>query len=557
MRKTIAHYCFVFGASALFFFFSNITIAAIIFLFHGSESIFQEWLSAGITIVFVAVACRRTFKHSLIAALMVLIGLVAVFWASLAVAGHFYDISYDGQTYQQEGVIQLAQGWNPVYTNLDPAVIGADQKWIDYYPKGIWTVESYFYLLTGNLQDAKGMNLILVVTALALVYAALADADVLGPWSALIASILIACNPVNISQSLNFYVDGDLYSVLICLVAIGISFYATKRPLALTASVAALALLINIKFTGLVYAGLVLIVFFILYIRKLDGALFLRWLYVSTAAVVLGVLFIGASPYITNTIRYQAPFYPLFGKGAIDLKPYNVPGNFINKSAPEIFVLSFFTQSGQVRDAGTTAMYKIPFTYNTTELDAFRYPDPEEGGFGPLFGGILIVIFAAWLVCWFITKGQSGRRAILWGSALVIIFIIITCIVNPIASLARYVPQAYLIAIVPVIALLMIKKPFATVSACAVIALLLFNGYLIGNSYFSYEAQTTAEIGSTLSTLAEQSQTQPILIHFNEFKSDRIMFAEAGINYINVVNIADCKNPTLFLPENTTQLCQS
>jgi hypothetical protein len=57
--------------------------------------------------------------------------------------------------------------------------------------------------------------------------------------------------------------------------------------------------------------------------------------------------------------------------------------------------------------------------------------------------------------------------------------------------------------------------------------------------------------------LAEQSKTQPILIHFNEFKSNRIMFAEAGITYVNVTDPADCKDAAFFLPENTTQLCEN
>jgi len=49
-----------------------------------------------------------------------------------------------------------------------------------------------------------------------------------------------------------------------------------------------------------------------------------------------------------------------------------------------------------------------------------------------------------------------------------------------------------------------------------------------------------------------ESQSQPALIHFNEFKSNRIMFDEAGIQYVSVASGTGCEN---FLPENTTQLC--
>src|SRR6266481_2161580 len=270
MRKTIADYCFIFGAVALFFFSANL-LTATLFLFHGSEAVFEVWIVIIATIFFGVFLCRRYFEEYLRPLFYLLLALIIIFAGSLALAGRFYDISYDGQTYQQEGVIQLANGWNPIYQNLDPAVIGIDQQWINYYPKGIWIVESYFYLLTHALQTAKGANLILIPVAGALAYAALADAELLDGWSAFAVSGFIAVSPVAISQSLNFYVDGDLYAFFVSFVALSMSLYAKKRPFAFAALFFTIVILINVKITCLVDAGLLLVVFFVAFAPQSDS----------------------------------------------------------------------------------------------------------------------------------------------------------------------------------------------------------------------------------------------------------------------------------------------
>ena len=55
---------------------------------------------------------HRPFRMTLLVAALLALLVVVSAWISLA----FYDVSFDGQAYQQEGVYQLAQGWNPLFT---------------------------------------------------------------------------------------------------------------------------------------------------------------------------------------------------------------------------------------------------------------------------------------------------------------------------------------------------------------------------------------------------------------------------------------------------------
>jgi hypothetical protein len=281
----------------------------------------------------------------------------------------------------------------------------------------------------------------------------------------------------------------------------------------------------------------------------------------SAAAIAIGVAVIGFSPYVTNIIRYGTPFYPLFGAGAIDLKPYNVPGNFIDKNSAEILFLSFFSQSGSIKNAGTTSEYKLPFTYSDGELVAFRYPDPVEGGFGPLFGGAVIVAALAMLIYYLVARrrakqGDTRYRRAFWGATWFTLAAVAMCVVNPISSLARYVPQAYLIAVIPAIMLFAAKRWIPRTAGYALILLLAYNGYLIGQTSIAYDLKISSEIAADLPAMAQASQTHPYVVYFTDFRSTRVMLDEAGVRYTVTNNPNSCRNGfRQLLPENTTQFC--
>ena len=352
----------------------------------------------------------------------------------------------------------------------------------------------------GISKAQKRLIFCLILTSFALLYAALADLEIMKRGNAALVAALAALNPVSVYQTLSFYVDGQLVSLFICLAAAGIMLWSRKRSLASLTFFLIIPIFVNLKFTALLDALVVCALMIVLLRAKWNFAVMVRGFWIMVAALAVGVLIIGASPYITNGVRYENPFYPLEGPGSIDLKPENVPGNYINENSVEIFFLSFFAQSSGLRGAGTTSTYKIPFTYSTAELATFHYTDAEEGGFGPLFGGIVILvagIFFAYYVAARKNKkefiGEYGIREI--GTAenkpaieipppnskyfhvafWLMVFVIALSVIDPISSLARYVPQAYLIAVIPIALLFATRKKSWSIVAYIFAAILLFN----------------------------------------------------------------------------------
>lgn len=557
---TVSNFLFVFGTTVLFFLFSNLLITSLLFFARYHAHIAVPYISAGATMLFTLFLSQIYFSKFFIASLFILASAAAVFFISVKLEQSIYDISYDGQTYQQEGVIQLSNDWNPVYEELDPDAIGPETKWINYYPKAAWVNESYLYRLTGDIRSAKALNIVLIVTAFAFAYAALRDNKLLNSFHAALISLLIALNPVAIYQSLSFYVDGQVLSLFICLGAILFIIYSKKREFALISCFLAMTIFLNLKFTAIVYAGiLIFAVLATLWMRE-EISLSFRMFTVSFASMLVGLLIIGFSPYMTNVIRYGAPLYPIVGKNHIDLKPYNVPGNFLTKNSAQILFLSFFSTAGLEIENGevTSSVYKLPFTYTDDELKAFRKTDPREGGFGPLFSGSLLFSFLIvgllYLANRFWIKKKNYDKAIKIAFWLMVL-IIITCVANPIASFARYVPQAYLIAVIPIVMLLNLRVKSLCVIACLGIALLALNSGLIAKTYISHNLASSRQIEQILSDLSKKSQKRPILVKINQFKSNRIMLEQANIRYISTPDPKACPTFKRLLPQSTTEFC--
>ena len=63
--------------------------------------------------------------------------------------GAVFDISYDGQTYHQEAIIQLSRGWNPFLEEISDLYLveqTALEAAINFYPKAPWVIASVHQL---------------------------------------------------------------------------------------------------------------------------------------------------------------------------------------------------------------------------------------------------------------------------------------------------------------------------------------------------------------------------------------------------------------------------
>ena len=159
---------------------------------------------------------RRPFRVTLVVAALLVLLVAASAWISLA----FYDVSFDGQAYHQEGVYQLAHGWNPLFTrHISP--ISSDQNVkLNHFPKGPWIIAAAMYRLTGRIETGKFANILLVCAAFSMALAVFAGSrKKLSAWPVAMA-VLVAANPVALCQVCTFYVDGQMASLLACLAAL-------------------------------------------------------------------------------------------------------------------------------------------------------------------------------------------------------------------------------------------------------------------------------------------------------------------------------------------------
>ena len=75
---------------------------------------------------------RRPLRVTVVVAALLVVLVAVSAWISLA----FYDVSFDGQAYHQEGIYQLAHGWKPLFTPyITPISIDQNVKLI-HFPKG-------------------------------------------------------------------------------------------------------------------------------------------------------------------------------------------------------------------------------------------------------------------------------------------------------------------------------------------------------------------------------------------------------------------------------------
>jgi hypothetical protein len=89
-------------------------------------------------------------------------------------------------------------------------------QWLDHYPKAPWIFGAVIYNLTGNIETGKVMHFMLMLAVFLSTYSFISSIP-LHPWLCLLISGLLAVNPVSLSQSLSYYIDGLVSSLFILL----------------------------------------------------------------------------------------------------------------------------------------------------------------------------------------------------------------------------------------------------------------------------------------------------------------------------------------------------
>jgi hypothetical protein len=411
-------------------------------------------------------------------------------------ASYFIDVSFDGQTYDQLAVYALRHGYNPFYSPCTHANFYYVS--VEHYVKCQWMLESFIYRICGRMEYAKGVNLIVLAASVFLVNEALqSSGKCLSSFQRWTATLIICFNPIVTSQLFTFLNDGILASFMICFLSLFWLAIMTREREYLFLMAITLVMMVNIKFTALVYALVFIAAGGVYLLLGKDRQLFYRLLKYSLPALGLATLFFSYNPYITNLRTHHNPVYPLLdklGQGGIY---YNTPGPLKDKSTIEKLYLSLASKvSDQKDDSPLVPLW--PWQHQTDEFIE-GIGSTRINGMGPYFPMALLLAHLAFLGGLIFSKGNRFVYLVcflgLWGSILV----------NPEAWWMRYVPQLWIMACVFGIIGLSHEKLILKMLGAFTLAVLLVNLAFHAQQTAVYQLKANREIHAAITAMKNKT----------------------------------------------------
>jgi len=341
-----------------------------------------------------------------------------IFGFSMLINSFIFDYSFDGQWYHQSAAIQLNNGWNPFFSSLPEEGVFI---WNNHYPRFTEMYASILLSVFNNIELGKSYNMIFIIIFFLYVLKYVSKFQ-RNKLVVMAISIIFIANPVVLAQFFTYYVDGIMGMLIIILLFACMEYEKNQKITDLFIIMAASVFSINTKFTGFI-CGFVLIAYIIkqVILKKYK----MMFILVCTGFVILmiGVLFIGYNPYITNLINYGHPFYPLYGNKIISIIPDDwTKGVNTIKGFFSLFFLDYSQKS-------------MPF--NLEKLAGLKLQNTFDlivGGFGVLFLEICILLF---LVYFITIKNKNINYKKLFFPMIILIFI---SIIMPANRWARYIP---------------------------------------------------------------------------------------------------------------------
>jgi len=350
------------------------------------------------------------FRHRFLPNTLLAIMLIII---SIATAAYTVDFSFDGTFYHQEGILELAGGWNPWH---DASV---SSLWISHYAIGMEMMQACVYLATGSIESAKCTNLILILAA-TLIFAGTLRRfrPHMRRNTLILLSLLMALNPIGVAQLPTFYIDFSkyyLWIITLSATACMCRTTSTRERLAWCAVMTASSLLaFAIKFNiGFEQALLLISIFCWSFFYRPVRAFMPRFVLLAGLATVSLTLIFCSHPYLTNWIDCGHPLHPLCGDGKVDIMTSLTPASVAQADRFSAFFISLARPVAPIYD---------------TRL----------GGFGLLMPVILILTVIVWIKY----RHNIPRRA-----SLVATFALVTCFLYPQSWWARYICQLWLVTV--------------------------------------------------------------------------------------------------------------
>lgn len=450
---------------------------------------------------------------------------------------YIYDISWDGQAYHQEMIIQLKEGWNPFYSQLPSSTIHS--IWLNHYGKGAEIPQSAIYAFLNKIEAGKATNILLMLTSYLLCVYMLSKINELSALKIYIISFLFALNPVAINNMFTYYVDGQVASLLSCLFLVCCMLYVEEDKYKYILFSAIILITVNIKFTSVVFTILFILGLIIALIYKKNIIKLKKVLISASLSLIIGICLVGYNPYVTNTINNGNPFYPILGKDKIDIMLYNSPKGFPGKNRFEKLAISLFSRPDDIlEETKRSPVIKIPFVIKKGDIHNSVGHDVRISGFGFLFEEIILL--SVGILCSILFLGLAEyRRCLLY----IICVLLFSIFIISEAWWARYVPQLWFVPLIILIGSELIQHEFLKYIRTAMYILLLINSVFIMALCIKSNIHESVRIVSQLNQL--KSTNKNVIVFFGPFRSIRERLSEHNIKYTennisgdkNVVNI--------------------
>ena len=358
----------------------------------------------------------------------------AIIGASIFVANLVFDFSPDGIGYHQDAVLEMTKHFDLLRSSLG----GKYPLYTNHYPKLAWYYTAALYALTDNIHIGKSINFILFAAVFLMAYAVFRRIPLL---PRILASLALAGNPILISQLFSHYVDGVLGGfITISILGIYAFFWLERSKVVLIITILAIMGCAALKHTGFVFSFVIVSAIFYL-LRKNS----IKWsdymqapLFVSLMAMALILL---VNPYLTNLLSGKHIFYPSMGKGRVTtLISGQTTKEFYELDRFSKLMMSVFgkTANPDPKASPPFPEIKVPFTVDSREIAAMRGVDVRWGGWGPLFGGILLISLLLLLM----------RGHLLSEYKVLIVVLIVLALISPESWWARLNPQLFVFSII-------------------------------------------------------------------------------------------------------------
>jgi hypothetical protein len=305
---------------------------------------------------------------------------------------------------------------------------------------------------------------------------------------------------------------------------------------------AALAVFLTVgtKHTGVVYALSLLLAAGYGYavVERLRLA---KWMAVAGSLALV----VNLNPYLTNTLKYGNPFYPIVGKDAPGRPTAAVlvtPTNFQDRPWLVSAALSVLSESSWCVNHQPGRL-KMPFSVHRTEIEAFgRGESVRSGGFGPLFGMVTLVTIGS--------AAGLRRRAIRPSHVLLLLGLIVPTLAVP-AWWARYVPQFWYVPLL-IAWLLAARKGTRATLPVAILVVAAANVGLVAYGAMAFQYRMTKAIRTELASMRTGG---PVAVNLDLFASTGRRLTEARVAWRPLAAGESCSNRGFLIGSFDAYIC--